>query len=114
MGIDLFLYLDLRMTSLLFKVDNSFQDMKAAGIDGLKPIVLKHLGDSAVTYLTQLLKASILLRYVPKCWRESTVIYIPKPGKDNYSDPKAYRPISLLTCILKVLEKLILIHLIRI
>lgn len=32
---------------------------------------------------------------------------IPKPGKENYSIPKAYRPISLLSCLGKGLERLI-------
>jgi hypothetical protein len=33
-------------------------------------------------------------------------IVIPKPNKPDYSDPKAYRPIELLNCLGKILEKL--------
>jgi len=32
---------------------------------------------------------------------------IPKPGKADYSEPKAYRPISLLECCRKLLEKIV-------
>jgi hypothetical protein len=36
---------------------------------------------------------------------------IPKPNKPDYSNPKAYRPIALLNCLGKVLEKLMATHL---
>jgi hypothetical protein len=34
------------------------------------------------------------------------MVVIPKPNKPDYSNPKAYRPIALLNCLGKVLEKL--------
>jgi endonuclease/exonuclease/phosphatase family metal-dependent hydrolase len=40
-------------------------------------------------------------------WKEADVVVIPKPGKPDYSAPKAYRPISLLECCGKLLEKVI-------
>ena len=49
--------------------------------------------------------------YTPPSFCESQVIFIPKQGKTDYSLPKSYRPISLASCLLKVLEKLILLHL---
>lgn len=39
------------------------------------------------------------------------VIFIPKPSKLDYTDPRAYRPISLTSLVLKTLERLILRHL---
>ena len=39
----------------------SFGDLKAAGQDKIKTIVLKHLGDKAVNKLVEFLKASSLL-----------------------------------------------------
>jgi hypothetical protein len=33
-------------------------------------------------------------------------VIIPKPNEPDYSDPKAYRPIALLNCLRKILEKL--------
>jgi hypothetical protein len=33
-------------------------------------------------------------------------VVIPKPNKPDYSNPKAYRPIALLNCLGRVLEKL--------
>ncbi len=33
--------------------------------------------------------------YVPACWRQSKVVFIPKPGKKDYSKAKSFRPITL-------------------
>jgi hypothetical protein len=45
--------------------------------------------------------------HFPKQWRHATVILIPNPGRDH-SDPSNYRPISLLSSISKILERIIL------
>ena len=47
------------------------------------------------------------MSYVPKCWRESLVGFISKAGRPNYEVAKAFRPISLMSFILKTLEKLL-------
>ena len=43
--------------------------------------------------------------YHPKIWREAVGIIIPKYNKKDYATPKSYRPISLLPCLSKILEK---------
>ena len=55
----------------------SFGDLKAAGPDEMKPIVLKHLGEKAVNTLVKIFRASSLLGYVPLRWRESKAVFIP-------------------------------------
>ena len=40
-------------------------------------------------------------------WRQVTVVAINKPFKPDYSKPKAYRPISLMECAGKLLEKIV-------
>jgi hypothetical protein len=42
----------------------------------------------------------------PQCWRLATTVIIPKPNKPDYTNPKAYRPVALLNCLGKLLEKL--------
>ena len=42
----------------------------------------------------------------PAAWREAVVIPLLKPGKDG-SDPLHYRPISLTSCLCKLMEKLV-------
>jgi ribonuclease HI len=52
---------------------------------------------------------SILLNtgHHPKCWKQATGIILKKPGKPDYSAPKAYRVISLLNCLGKISERVL-------
>ena len=40
-------------------------------------------------------------------WKSSLVVAIPKPNKPNYSSPKAHRPIQLIECLGKLVEKIV-------
>ena len=88
----------------------SFGAMKGAGPDGLPPIVFQNLGALALCLLTDIYRASYLLSYLPEAWLKIRVIFIPKPGKDDYGIAKAFRPISLMNFIMKILEKAIVWH----
>jgi len=46
---------------------------------------------------------------VPKIWRKTKVVALPKPGKD-LGNLKNYTPISLLCYIYKLYEKMVLNH----
>jgi hypothetical protein len=85
---------------------NSFSPYKAPGPDGLPPVVLKALGPKMIYRLTCLYRAMMALAFTLSIWRQSRVIFIPKPGKTNYSEPRAFRPISLMPFLFKVFEKL--------
>ena len=67
-----------------------FGKQKAAGPDGLKPLVLQQLNRSNLTRLGIIFRASMALEYVPRVWRESKVIFIPKPGKERYDRAKSF------------------------
>jgi hypothetical protein len=54
-----------------------------------------------------LYQRSIQLGYLPKLWAEAKIIVIPKPGKPDYTIPKAYQLISLLRTISKGLERVV-------
>lgn len=45
--------------------------------------------------------------YHPKPWRKAIAVALKKPNKPNYSNPRAYRLITLLECLSKVLERII-------
>ena len=57
---------------------SQFGPMKSPGTDGLKPIVMQNLPDSAISYLRCLYNACIQLSYTPIQWCHSKVIFIPK------------------------------------
>lgn len=46
-------------------------------------------------------------QHTPLQWRKVKEIIIPKPGKDDYSNAKSFRPISLTSVLLNGLERLI-------
>ena len=55
--------------------------------------------------IVALVRGHIRLGFHPEHWKTARGITIPKPGKDDYSQAKAYRVISLLDCLGKVVEK---------
>ena len=91
---------------LVRKSLEGFQDKKSPGPDSLKPIVFKHLPSRVISFITSIYKISVHLKYTPFLWKQTRVIFIPKPGKDSYSHPKSFRPISLSNYLLKGLERL--------
>ncbi|KAJ3502271.1 hypothetical protein NMY22_g18642 [Coprinellus aureogranulatus] len=61
-------------------------------------------GHSQITY--ECLKWT-WTRYHPKSWRQAVAVALRKPNKPDYSNPRAYRLITLLECLGKVLERII-------
>jgi hypothetical protein len=57
--------------------------------------------------LTKVFRASIALRYVPQTWRGTKVIFISKPGKNGHILATDFRLISLMSSLLKSLERLV-------
>ena len=89
---------------------NDFDPLKAPGPDGIKPIVLQHFPNEALTTLQYLFDSCLTAGYTPTLWRESQVIYIPKPGKSDYGKTNSYRPISLTSFLFKTMEKMVAKH----
>jgi hypothetical protein len=58
-----------------------------------------------------LLRASLALGYIPMSWRHIRVVFIHKSGK-SLSQVKSLRPISLMSVILRTLEKLLDRHIV--
>jgi hypothetical protein len=74
-------------------------------MDGIMPIMLQQGFELLVGKLLMLLRASLALGYIPMSWRHSRVVFIPKPGK-SLTQAKSLSPISLMSFILKILEKI--------
>ena len=91
----------------------SFQPYKAPGTDGIFPVLIQKGMDVIIHKLIEIFKKSLKEGKSPKKWLESKVVFIPKPGKMDYSDPKSLRPISLTSFFMKGLERLIHWHILR-
>lgn len=79
---------------------------KSPGPDKITPDMLRELPVRGIIYLTRLFNISLQLKYVPKPFKKADVIMIEKPGK-NPEQIESYRPISLLSIIAKVYERII-------
>ena len=60
---------------------------------------------TAKHHFTTLANACVWVGHHPSSWKTALVVVIPKPGRDDYTAAKNYRPISLLECFSKLLEK---------
>lgn len=80
---------------------------KAPGKDGVKNRVIKRLPFQAILYLNMIFCACFKLGYFPSKWKSALVKALMKPGKDP-SLAASYRPISLLSALSKLLERMIL------
>ncbi|CAK1553159.1 unnamed protein product, partial [Leptosia nina] len=92
----------------LITVTNSFNPKKAPGKDGLTADICKEVIKTDPTLYLNIVNKCLELGYFPTLWKEATIIVIKKPGRDNYKEPKSYRPIGLLPVMGKILEKLII------
>lgn len=79
---------------------------KAPGPDRIPNLALKNLPEEAITALTEIFNAMFRLGHFPSRWKCADVIFIPKIGKDG-KFPQNYRPISLLSNVGKLAERLI-------
>jgi len=84
---------------------NSAQN-KSPGPDGINFLCLRQGYQAIPTTLTELFKSLLKIGYHPHCWREATGAIIRKPNQPDYTIPKAYRPVSLLNCLGKISEKI--------
>jgi Reverse transcriptase (RNA-dependent DNA polymerase)/Endonuclease-reverse transcriptase len=80
---------------------------KAPGPDGITNLVISELSRSAAQRLVGIVNAVLSQRRFPSQWKTAKVVVFAKAGKPR-RDPTSYRPISLLSCLSKVCEKVIL------
>tara|TARA_B110001454_G_scaffold192176_1_gene192306 strand:+ start:1042 stop:4992 length:3951 start_codon:yes stop_codon:yes gene_type:complete len=78
----------------------------APGGDNIPPSFLKELGPKAITWLLTICNLSFLHADIPQVWRHGVIIPLLKRAKPA-SEVESYRPISLTSCVVKLLERML-------
>lgn len=76
------------------------------GADQISVDVLRACWGSIGSFVTQLFRACLQLGYHPACFKVAEVIFLSKSGRDP-TTTKGWRPIALLSCLGKVLERIL-------
>ena len=79
---------------------------KAPGPDGITNEMIIHLDSTARLKLLEIFNLSWEEGRVPQMWKEATMIPIHKKGKDK-TKSSSYRPISLTSCVVKAMERIV-------
>ncbi|KAK3871968.1 hypothetical protein Pcinc_022917 [Petrolisthes cinctipes] len=85
----------------LKKLDGS----KAAGPDGVSPLILKECTDVLFKPITDIFLTSLETGSIPSDWRRANITPIHK--KNSKMEPLNYRPVSLTSVVSKLLESII-------
>uniref|UniRef100_A0A0K8U6S8 RNA-directed DNA polymerase from mobile element jockey n=1 Tax=Bactrocera latifrons TaxID=174628 RepID=A0A0K8U6S8_BACLA len=99
-------YLDADISELDFNLALSSVKGKTPGIDKISYLIIKHLPPFLISRLVKLYNSIFLSGNYPVLWKTSAIIPILKPGKPP-GVVSSYRPISLLPCLGKLIEKII-------
>lgn len=92
----------LEIKNIIKKLKNK----KAPGEDGISNLMLKNLPIQTIILISKIFNASLQIGYFPEQWKKSKVIALPKPGKVANLATNL-RPISLLSGLSKIFERII-------
>lgn len=77
----------------------------APGTSGISWHIMKEAWLAIKDHTVSIANACLTIGYHPQLWRHALVVVIPKPDRADYTMAKNYRPISLIECLSKLVEK---------
>ena len=98
----------LKMGELLFTI-KKMKGKGAAGPDNIPHSFLKSLGPLPLQELQSMFNSSFSLAHCPRIWRVAAIIPLLKAEKTP-SEVASFHPISLTSCVVKLLEHILADH----
>ena len=95
---------------MVAKKIKAMKDNKSPGVDGIPPKLLMETVEQISIPLARVFNLSLKEGVVPFEWKEANIIPLFKKGSRNKSEN--YRPVSLMSVICKLLERLIKDHMV--
>lgn len=84
----------------------NLKNRKSPGFDSVRNIAVKNMSFRAILFLTGLINAMFRHKHFPDAWKTAKIVAFAKPGKPS-NVAGNYRPISLLSTLSKIVEKII-------
>lgn len=92
------------------KVECNLKSSSQTSPPGSSGISFRALGwawEAAPEVIHYIVRWSIRLGFHHPDWKSAVMVVLPKPHKPDYAAPRAYRPIQLLECLGKLVEKIV-------
>ena len=77
------------------------------GTDKVTVRLLKACWEHIKTAIHDLYNRCLAANHFPQSWKLAEVAMLPKVGKKDRTSPRSWRPIALLSCISKGLERIV-------
>ena len=101
-------YTDYNAEFQLHELNSAIETLKnnTPGQDEIHNLMLRNLPSDYLQWLLDIINKSFYDSVIPNEWKNALILPILKPGKPA-REPSSYRPISLLSCFCKLMEKII-------
>ena len=93
------------------KIISSLKSTRSCGLDNIDSSVIKLARTELVPVITHIINLSITQKTFPVAWKTAKIIPLHK--KDDFTDPKNYRPVALLSIFSKILERSVFLQVMK-
>lgn len=96
----------IELSELIFAINSAKKD-SSPGVDNIHNLMLKNLPLVTLNQIVDLFNQSLSIGEVPASWKISKITMLLKKADLDPTNPDNYRPISLTSCLGKLLERIV-------